>query len=108
MSFTRGDIVALDFAPTLGHEQSGYRPALVLSGALFNTKTGCVVVCPITSKLKPFPTRVALDSRTKTQGCVLCEQIRTIDVNARNPRFLEKMPGDIVRQVLDIVQAIFD
>ena len=107
MTFEQGDIIALDFSPTQGHEQSGYRPALVVSRNLYNAKTGFVVVCPITNTLKPFPTRIALDERTQTTGFVICEQIRTIDVAARSPRFFEKLPDDLLRQALDIVSSVF-
>ena len=108
MSFEQGDIIALDFSPTQGHEQSGYRPALVISRNLYNTKTGFVVVCPITSTLKAYPTRIPLDERTKTTGFVICEQIRTIDIEARTPRYFEKMPDDLLQQALEIVSSIFD
>jgi len=75
MTFEQGDIITLDFSPTQGHEQSGYRPALVVSKNLYNVKTGFVVVCPITNTSKPFPTRVLLDERTQTTGFVICEYI---------------------------------
>jgi mRNA interferase MazF len=106
--FKQGDIIALDFSPTQGHEQSGYRPALVISRNLYNEKTGFVVICPITNTLRTFPLRVPLDGQTKTTGFVLCEQIRTIDVKARNPRFIEKMPEDLFRQAMEIVTSIFE
>ena len=108
MIFEQGDIVTLDFSPTQGHEQSGYRPALVVSKNLYNAKTGFIIVCPITNTLKLFPTRVSLDKRTQTTGFVICEQVRTIDVNARSPKFLEKMPDDLFRQALDIVSSVFE
>jgi mRNA interferase MazF len=104
----QGDIIALDFSPTQGHEQSGYRPALVISRDFYNEKTGFVVVCPITNTLRTFPSRVFLDGQTKTTGSVICEQIRTIDVKARNPRFIEKMPEDLLRQAMEIVTSIFE
>ena len=107
MTFKPGDIVALDFSPTQGHEQSGYRPALVFSKELYNAKTGYVVVCPITNTLKSFPTRVALDERTKTTGLIIYEQIRTIDAEAKAPRYLEKIPEDLFGQAIDIVSSIF-
>lgn len=106
MTFEQGDIIALDFSPTQGHEQPGYRPSLVVSRNVYNTKTGFVVVCPITNTLKPFPTRIFLDERTQTTGSVICEQVRTMDLNARTPKFIEKIPDDILRQVLDIVSSI--
>ena len=106
--FELGDIIAFNLSPTLGHEQSGYRPALVVSRKLYNDNTGYVVVCPITNSKKPYPMRVSLDNRTKTTGFVICEQIRTIDVNARKPKFIEKIPNDLLRQVTDLVVSIFD
>ena len=108
MSFERGDIIAVDFSPTLGHEQSGYRPALVVSRDLYNIKTGFIVVCPITNTPRPFPMRIALDERTNTVGYILCEQIRTIDTKARTPKHIEKLPEDLLQQVIDIVVSIFE
>jgi len=75
---------------------------------LYNVKTGFVVVCPITNTVKPFPTRVALDGRTQTTGFVICEQVRTIDSGARNPKFLERVPEDLLQMTLDIVSSIFE
>ena len=108
MTFKQGDIVALDFSPTQGHEQTGYRPSLVISRDFYNEKTGYIIVCPITTTLKPFPLRISLDSRTKTTGDIICEQMRTIDVAARNPKFLEKIPEDLLRQVMEIISSIFE
>ena len=108
MTFEQGDIIALDFSPTQGHEQTGYRPSLVVSRNVYNAKTGFVVVCPITNKLKPFPTRVALDERTQTTGFVICEQVRSVDVKARTPKLIEKIPDDLLRQALDIVSSVFE
>jgi mRNA interferase MazF len=104
----QGDIIALDFSPAQGHEQSRYRPALVISRDFYNTKTGYAVICPITNNLKPFPMKIILDERTKTTGAIICEQIRTIDITARNPKHLEKIPDDLLQQVVDIVLSIFE
>lgn len=46
--FHRGDICKLSLDPTLGHEQQGLRPVLVLTPESFNTLTGTAVVAPIT------------------------------------------------------------
>lgn len=46
--FHRGDICKLSLDPTLGHEQQGLRPVLVLTPEPFNTLTGTAVVAPIT------------------------------------------------------------
>jgi mRNA-degrading endonuclease toxin of MazEF toxin-antitoxin module len=108
LTFSQGSIVLLDFDPAKGHEQSGYRPALVLSRTLFNQKTGMLVVCPITTKLKPFPLRVALDSRTETRGYIICDQIRTLDPTARKLKYAEALPPDLLESALYNVSAIFD
>ncbi|MEY4265484.1 MAG: endoribonuclease MazF, partial [Pseudomonadota bacterium] len=40
------DVVGLEFDPQAGHEQAGHRPALVISPARYNVKTGLMVCCP--------------------------------------------------------------
>ncbi|MBE6139113.1 MAG: hypothetical protein E7174_01215 [Firmicutes bacterium] len=68
----RGDIVYLDFNPTKGHEQSGFRPALVLSSDIFNNFTNMVIVCTIITNTKEFPTHYLLTDTKKIKGSVLC------------------------------------
>lgn len=99
----QGDIVKLDFTPQSGHEQAGYRPAVVISNDFFNAKTNLAIVCPITSTKRPFPLHVALDDRTKTTGTVLCEQIKALDLNARAFRIVERLPGDLLDEIIAIV-----
>ena len=53
-----GDIVWLEFSPQAGHEQAGHRPALVLSPAAYNNKTGTMVCCPMTMQIKGYPFEV--------------------------------------------------
>ena len=57
-----GDLIWTDFDPTKGREQAGRRPALVVSSAAFTENTGRAIVCPITSRVRPFPTSVVLPS----------------------------------------------
>jgi mRNA interferase MazF len=106
MIFSQGDIIKLSFNPSLGHEQAGYRPAVVISRRMFNQKTGQVMVCPITSTQRTYPTWVALDGKTETYGFVLCEHVKTIDVSARKPIFVEKIDGAILDKILAIVGSI--
>jgi mRNA interferase MazF len=49
------DVVWLEFDPQAGHEQSGHRPALVLSPARYNGKTGLMICCPMTTQIKGYP-----------------------------------------------------
>lgn len=104
----QGDIVFLDFNPTVEHEQKGRRPALVLSNKGFNLHTKMALVCPITSNIKPFPLHVAIHNNHKTNRVVMCEQIRTIDFIARNIEFKEKMNVENYDQILEIIKSIID
>ena len=106
MIFAQGDIVKLNFDPTLGHEQSGCRPAVVISRKDFNQRTGLVIVCPITNTSRFYPTWVPLDGKTLTCGFILCEHIKTIDTGAGNPIFIEKVDDAILDKVLAVVNSI--
>ena len=102
----QGDIILVDFDPTKGREQAGYRPAVVISQTMYNQKRNLVFVCPITSNTKPLRLHVLLDSRTQTQGDIICEQVRVIDLLARKCKIVERLPRDLLVQVLDAVSAI--
>jgi len=106
MTFRQGDIIKFNFSPTLGHEQSGYRPAVVISRELFNVKTRQVVVCPITTASRNYPTRVPLDDSTETQGFVICDHIKTIDIDTRKPMLVERLGENVLDKILSTVNAI--
>lgn len=99
----QGDIVKISFDPQIGHEQSGYRPAVVISNDFFNCKTNLTIVCPITNTDNRFPLHVSLDSRTKTTGVILCEHVKSLDLNARQYTVIEQLPRDILLKVINIV-----
>lgn len=99
----QGDIIKLDFNPQSGHEQAGYRPALVISNDVFHQKTNLVIVCPISNTPNDFPLHVKLDSRTVTTGSVLCQHIKSLDVVSRGYVFVEHLPNDILQEVFDII-----
>jgi len=102
----QGSIIWVDFDPTKGREQSGHRPALVISRTAYNLKRELAIVCPITSSTKPFRFRVLLDDRTSTQGDIICEQVRVIDLLARKCKIVEQLPRDLLEKVLEAVSVI--
>ena len=105
----QGDIVLLDFNPQAGHEQAGRRPALVVSNMKYQKYTnGLVIVCPITNTLTPFPLHLPLDIRTKTTGVIMCEQVKALDMKARNIGFIECLPQDLLQEVLDRIILSLD
>ena len=96
----RGDIVWLNFNPQSGHEQSGKRPAIVISPKEYNEKTGLGLFCPITSKIKNYPFEVKIDN-AKINGVVLSDQIKSMDWRTRNIEFIFKGTSDTVDEVID-------
>jgi mRNA interferase MazF len=104
----QGDIIWLDFNPQAGHEQRGRRPALVVSNNTFNNFSNLAIVCPITNTIKDYPFHIKLDDRTKTTGAILCDQERTLDINARKYEFIETIPKDILFDVIDIINGFIE
>ena len=104
----QGDIIKIDFSPTVGHEQGGYRPAVVVSNNFAISKINMIYVASISNTIQQFPLHVALDNRTKTTGEILCEQVRAVDLNARQYTFVEHLPGDILEKVLTCIISCFD
>jgi mRNA interferase MazF len=100
----RGDIIWLVLDPRTGHEQSGRRPAIVLSPKYFTKHTSLAIICPITGKVKGLPFEVELKN-TKTKGAVLPIHIRSVDVAARKAKFIEKAPESTLETVNAYVQA---
>jgi mRNA interferase MazF len=103
----RGDIIWLDFNPQLGHEQRDRRPALVLSYKTYNQKIGLGIFCPITSKEKGCPFEVKLVGN-KINGCILSDQIKSLDWKIRNIEFIEKINMELMKDVLDKIKVIIE
>ena len=106
--FEQGDIVYLDFDPQAGHEQKGRRPTLVVSNNLFNRVSSLTMVCPITHTDRGHPFHIRLDHRTKTDGVVMCDQARMLDLNSRNADFVEKAPADITAEAVDLIIGMLE
>ncbi len=104
----QGDVVFLDFNPIKGHEQSGFRPAIVISNNVFNQNTKMVIVCPITSNDKEFPTHYKLEDTIDVRGSVLCEHIRSIDYEVRNLKFVEKLSDNDFISIITLLNACIE
>lgn len=59
--------------------------------------------CPITKKKRNFPLHVELDERTEITGVIMCEQVKAMDIYARNVSFIEAAPKDIIEEVIDVI-----
>ncbi|MBM3261738.1 hypothetical protein FJY93_05010, partial [Candidatus Kaiserbacteria bacterium] len=78
-----GDIVWTDFSPTKGHEQSGRRPAVVITVRSYAKASGICTVCPVTSHAKGYFNEVPFATKD-VAGVVLVDQHRTLDFEARS------------------------
>ena len=77
----RGDLVWLEFDPQSGHEQSGRRPALVLSPREYNRRVGLALCCPVTSQVKGYPFEVRISG--STASVALADQVKSLDWRVR-------------------------
>ena len=97
----RGDLVWVDFNPQKGHEQAGRRPALVISPAAYNGISNCVLVCPVTSNIDPWPWKVPIPEGGTVTGAVLVDQIKSIDAAARHVAPAgEALDSDLMADIL--------
>jgi mRNA interferase MazF len=82
-----GDLIWTDFDPRTGREQSGRRPALVLSPRAFFAASAFAIVCPITRTIRDFGSSVILPPDLPVSGEILTSHVRSIDTQARPIRF---------------------
>jgi mRNA interferase MazF len=103
-----GDIVWVDLNPVRGTEQGGVRPALIISSTNVHAFTMRSIICPITSNLDDWPTKVVLPHGMQTKGAVLADQLRSVDRSERGIRFIEKAPADLLANVREIIGALLE
>lgn len=96
----RGDIVRINFNSQAGHEQSGRRPAVILSPASYNKKVGLVLLCPVTTKVKGFPFEVLIPDGYSVRGVVLADQVKSLDWRVRKAERITKLPDDVINEIL--------
>ena len=99
----RGDLMWLDFNPQAGHEQTGRRPALVVSPLAYNARTGLALCCPITSHIKGYPFEVLVPDGLKVSGAVLADHVKNLDWRARRAEFIARLPQRELEQVINRV-----
>lgn len=100
-----GDIVFMDFDPQTGREQAKRRPALVLTDARYNKASGLAVVCPLTSKRKPYPFALPI-TLDDVEGAVLVDQLKSLDWETRRAEFHSKASPALIATVKDYVAVL--
>lgn len=100
-----GDIVFLDFDPQVGREQAKRRPALVLTDMRYNRASGLAVVCPLTSKRKPYPFAlpVTLDD---VEGAILVDQLKSVDWAGRRAQFHSRITASLLNKARQYIAVL--
>ena len=102
-----GDLIALMFDGTRGREQSGRRPGLVLSPAIYNEATSRAVVCPLTTKARGYPFEVPLPAANRfAVGVILADQLRSLDWRARQASRIGRVDGRVLAKVRDHIMRL--
>ncbi len=104
----RGDIVWLSFNPQSGHEQSGRRPALVISPKTYNEKTNLAILCPVTSQVKGYPFEVNIPDNLEIRGVILSDQVKSLDWNTREAEFICKLPKFAITEALNKIRVLLN
>lgn len=100
----QGDIFIVTLDPAIGREQAGRRPSLVITPSAFNVVTGTPWVLPITAGgnfARSAGFAVSLSGLGLiTQGVVLCNQLRAVDMAGRKGQWIERAPQALIDEIL--------
>ena len=105
MVVARFEVYLVRLDPTQRYEIRKTRPCVVISPDEMNWHIGTVIVAPLTTKGRPYPTRIPLRFQRKS-GQVVLDQIRTVD-KTRPVRRLGKISDRAAREVLAVLGEIF-
>ena len=102
----RGDLIWITLNPTLGHEQSGRRPALVLSPKEYNKKTGLCIICPATRQQKGYGFEVVTTGPDGQVSVILADHLRNVDWRNRKAQKIYCVSDEILNEVVSRIEAL--
>jgi mRNA interferase MazF len=105
VNFLQYDIVIVNVDPTIGSEIKKKRPCLIVSPNEMNKHLSIVVICPITSQSKNYPTRISIELDGQTNWVVI-DQIRTID-KSRITKMIGHLEDKTIEQVKRIIKETY-
>lgn len=100
----KGDIIWISLGSTLGHEQRGRRPALVLSPKNYNELVGLSIICPLANISKGYPCEVLVGQK----GVILIDQVRSVAWRERNIKYIVSLRQDILLEVFNKLKTLLD
>ena len=104
----QGDVLKISFDPQKGHEQAGFRPAVVVSNKLLNSKLTLALLCPVTHTRRNNPFHYMLSDYDFIDGFVMCDQLKTMDLCARNYSVLGRLRDDDISAILDRIEMLIE
>ncbi len=115
----QGDIIKLNLSPVKGHEQGGYRPAVVITKKIYNSKSNTILICPIISKIKRYPYEVYFETKDlidkksgepaeNISGVVLVDHLKSIDYKARKITFSSRVEESVLWDILAKIKTLTD
>jgi mRNA interferase MazF len=99
------DIILVNLDPTIGSEIQTTRPCVIISPNEMNKHLQTIVIAPMTSTSKPYPTRIEV-VHTEKSGWIVIDQLRTID-RQRIIKALGKLKGSEIKAVKSILKETF-
>ena len=102
----QGDIIEIDFNPTVGHEPAKLRPAVVITDYAFNSRSSMTGVVPIQWKDNGYPLHVPLEA-DGIKGFACVEMARNVDVDYRGYRVVGVVPAQTMERILSIVKGMY-
>lgn len=108
MAYTpkRGDFVWIRLTPQAGHEQTGNRPALVLSPQHYNDRVGLALFCPVTNQVKGYPYEVQIPAGLIVSGVILADQVRSLDWRARQAEYICQACETVITEVMQKLETL--
>ena len=99
-----GDVVWINFNPQVGHEQGGYRPAVVLSPFDYNNKTSLMICCPMTTQIKGYPFEVIIEG--EPPSAVLTDQIKSLDWRKRSIKHKGRVTPTELERICTMIRVL--
>ena len=105
MELNQYDIVLVNLDPTIGSEIKKTRPCVIISPNEINNNLRTIVVAPMTTKSKKYPTRIPI-KHDKKEGWIVIDQLRTID-KVRIVRVLDNLAYSEIKKVKAVLRETF-
>ena len=103
----QGDVIEVDFNPSVGHEPAKSRPAVVVTGYGFNSRSSLVGVVPVQTTDNAYPLHVPIDCKG-VHGFACVEMVRNIDVEQRGYRLIGYAGDAAMKRIMGLIRGMYD